>query len=174
VRGDYPAAQGATRAELNRPHFLVLLAEAYGKAGQAEEGLTVIAEGLATAHKTGERYYEAELYRLKGTLLLNAERGMMNDEFKKTRSPIPIQRSAFSIHRSVEAEACFQKAIEIALRQQAKSLELRAAMSLARLWQWQGKKKEAHSILSEIYDWFTEGFDIVDLKEAKALLAELS
>jgi predicted ATPase len=73
-----------------------------------------------------------------------------------------------------EAEACFLKAIEIARRQQAKSLELRATMSLARLWQQQGKKAEAHRMLSEIYGWFTEGFDTADLKDAKALLAELT
>jgi len=82
--------------------------------------------------------------------------------------------SSFSIHRSEEAEACFLKAIEIARQQQAKSWELRATMSLSRLWQQQGKRKEAHALLAEIYGWFTEGFDTKDLQDAKALLEELA
>jgi predicted ATPase len=140
-----------------RAYYLVLLAEAYGKAGQAEDRLTVIAKGLATAHKTGECYYEAELYRLKGELTLKSE--------VKT-SP---NRSQVSLES--EVEACFQKAIEIARRRQAKSWELRAVMSLSRLWQQQGKKDEARQILAEIYSWFTEGFETKDLQEAQALLS---
>ncbi len=105
--------------------------------------------------KTGERFYEAELHRLKGTLTLQSEvRGPKSE----------VER---------EAEECFQKAIEIARRQQAKSLELRATMSLARLWQQQGKKDDARQMLAEIYNWFTEGFDTKDLQDAKALLEEL-
>ncbi|MGE0824556.1 MAG: hypothetical protein AB7G75_11430 [Candidatus Binatia bacterium] len=135
--------------------FLALLAEAYGDMKRTEEELTVLAEGLAHVEKTGERYYEAELYRLKGELTL--------------------QSSVQGIEsRAKEAEECFLKAIEVAQKQQAKSLELRATTSLARLWQQQEKRVEAHRILSEIYNWFTEGFDTKDLQEAKALLAELS
>jgi predicted ATPase len=105
--------------------------------------------------KNEERMYEAELYRLKGTLMLQSrDQGLES--------------------KDEEAEACFHKAIEIARRQQAKALELRAATSLARLWQHQGKRSEAHKVLSEVYNWFTEGFDTKDLQEAKALLEELS
>jgi len=134
---------------------LALLAEAYGKVGQAGEGLTALAEALALVDKSGERFYEAELYRLKGTLTL--------------QSKVPGSKSKVE-----EAEECFQKAIEIARKQQAKSLELRAVTNLARLWQQQGKKEEAQRMLAEIYGWFTEGFDTKDLQEAKALLEELT
>jgi class 3 adenylate cyclase/predicted ATPase len=144
-------------AEIALPYFLALLAEAYGKGGQAEEGLTVLAEALALVHKTGERFYEVELCRLKGELTLK-QSGVRGPESE-------VQQ---------EAEACFHQAIEIARRQQAKSWELRAAMSLARLWQHQGKKDEARHMLAEIYGWFTEGFDTKDLQEAKALLDELT
>ena len=106
--------------------------------------------------KSGERFYEAGLYRLKGELTL---------------AQSSVQRLESSVQK--EAEACFHKAIEIARRQQAKSLELRAVMSLSRLWQQQGKKAEARQMLGEIYGWFTEGFDTADLKEARALLEEL-
>ncbi len=150
------AAWRATGAELFRPRGLALLAEAYGKMGQAEEGLTVLAEALAAMNKSRERWYEAELYRLKGELTL--------------QSKVPGQKSKVE----EEAEECFHKAIEIARRQQAKSLELRAGMSVSRLWQQQGKKNEARQMLAEIYNWFTEGFDTKDLQEAKALLEELN
>ena len=150
-------AYRTTGAEVARSHYLVLLAKIYGKVKKAEEGLTVLSEALAWSRKNGGWYYEAELHRLKGELLLNAERGMQNAEF---------------VHRS--AEESFSEAIEISRRQQAKSLELRAAMSLSGLWQRQGKKTEARQLLAEIYGWFTEGFDTADLKEAKALLEELS
>src|SRR5205823_910923 len=110
-------------------YFLALLAEVYGKAGQAEDGLATLAEALTVVDKSGERFYEAELYRLKGELLLNDERGMQNDE-RNTKAaeqgPAPIHHSSFIIHRFEEAEACFLKAIAIAQRQQAKSPELRA------------------------------------------------
>ena len=124
-------------------------------------------------------FWEAELYRLKGELLLIAERRMQNDERKtkkKGRAASPIHHSSFIVHRSAqaEAEACFHKALEIARRQQAKSLELRAVMSLGRLWQHQGKKKKARQMLTEVYGWFTEGFDTTDLKEAKILGEALS
>jgi predicted ATPase len=146
-------AYQATRAELVRPYWLALLAEACWKAGQAEEGLRALTEALAVAHKTGEGFYEAELYRLKGELLQNVEGGMRRAEWT--------------------TEACFQQALDIARRQQAKSLELRAAMSLSRLWQQQGKRAEAYDLLAPVYHWFTEGFDTADLQEARALLEEL-
>jgi predicted ATPase len=146
----------ATGAKLWRPYYLALLAEAYESTGRIEEGLTVLAEALAAVDETEERYYEAELYRLKGELTL--------------QSKVPSPRSKVE----KEAEECFHKAIEISRRQSAKSLELRAVMSLARLWQSQGKQEEARQILAETYGWFTEGFDTKDLQEAKALIEELS
>ena len=132
-----------------------LLTEAYAQGGQAEEGLNALAEALERVAKTGERLYEAELHRLKGELTL--------------------RRSKVGSHRSKveeEAETCFHKAIEIAQKQEAKSFELRAATSLARLWQQQGKTAEARELLAPVYNWFREGFDTADLKDAKALLAE--
>jgi predicted ATPase len=138
-----------TRAGLHRPYFLSLLAEAYGEAGQLEDGLAVLDEALDTVHKTEERNWEAELNRRKGELLLMQQGQKVG-----------------------EVEKCFRQALEIARRQKAKSLELRAAMSLSRLWQQQRKQKEAHQLLEEIYGWFTEGFDTVDLQEAEALLEE--
>jgi DNA-binding winged helix-turn-helix (wHTH) protein/predicted ATPase len=149
-----------------RPHFLALLAEAYWKKGQAEDGLSVLAEALATVHKTGERHYEAELYRLKGDLTLAQSSVHLASSVTNPNSPTPDPQT--------QAETCFLKAIEIARRQQAKSLELRATMSLARLWQQQGKTEAARQELAEIYSWFTEGFDTKDLQEAKALMEELT
>jgi class 3 adenylate cyclase/predicted ATPase len=163
------AAFRATGAEVFRPYFLVLLAEAYGNRVQPEEGLNVLAETLDLVQKTGERRWEAELYRLKGELTL--QKFQVSGSKFQVASP---QRPASSAQATAEAEACFLKAIEIARKQQAKSLELRAVMSLARLWQQQGKKKEAHDLLSEIYGWFTEGFDTRDLQEAKTLLEALA
>jgi predicted ATPase len=139
---------------LSRSLLLTLLAEAYAEDGQAPEGLRVLDETLALVDTTGECFWEAEVYRLKGKLILRAECGVQNAE-------------------RIAAE-CFQQARCVARRQQAKSLELRAAMSLSRLWQAQGKREEARSLLSEVYGWFTEGFDTKDLIEAKALLDELS
>jgi predicted ATPase len=144
-------AYEATGAELERPYSLALLAEAYGHVGQTAEGLHLLAEALGLVDTRGDRWCEAELYRLKGDLLL-------------TLSP-PHQ---------TEAEACLHQALAAARRQQAKSWELRAAMSLSRLWQQQGKCQEAHDLLAPLYGWFTEGFDTADLREAKALLEELS
>jgi predicted ATPase len=143
-------AQQATGAKIARPHFLALLAEAYAAAGQAEAGLGVLAEALALVDHTAERYWEAEVYRLKGKLLL--------------RQAVPD---------APQAEACFQQALAIARRQQAKSYKLRAALSLSRLWQQQGKRAEAQELLAPIYSRFTEGFDTPDLQEAKALLEDL-
>jgi TOMM system kinase/cyclase fusion protein len=153
-------AYRATGAELRRPYYLALLAEAYGKGGEAEEGLKVLTEALAAVDKNGERMYEAELYRLKGELTL--------------KSIVKTSQNKSQASLGSEAEECFLKAIEVARKQQAKSLELRAVMSLSRLWQQQGKKSKAGQILAEIYGWFTEGFDTKDLQEAKALLQELT
>ena len=140
----------ATGQTLSRPYSLVALAEAAGHAGQVEEGLRLLAEALAAFEASGEGDWLAEAYRLQGTLLL--------------RQAVPD---------ATQAEACFQQALAVARRQQAKSLELRAAMSLARLWQRQGKRAEARALLAPIYGWFTEGFDTADLQEAKTLLEAL-
>jgi len=129
-----------------------------GKVGQVEEGLKLLDKATAIMHKTGQRNYEAELYRLKGQLTLQ--------KFK-------VQSSKFK-EAEAEAEECFLQALEVARKQQAKSLELRAVMSLARLWQRQGKKDEARQLLAEVYNWFTEGFETKDLQEAKALIEELA
>jgi len=145
------AAWRAIGAELGRPYYLGMLAEAYAKMGRTEAGLRALAEALAGMHKYGEHYCEAELYRLKGELLL-----------------------AGSVEQHVEVQACFERALNVAHQQQAKSLELRAATSLSRLSQRQGKRTEAHALLADLYGWFTEGFDTADLQEAKALLEELS
>jgi predicted ATPase len=150
------AAQLATGAVLFRTNFLYYLAKAYGTAGRFEEGLAAVAEAIAIAEKTDERFCEAELHRLKGDLVLR-------------RSGVETKSGV-----QTEAEECFRKAIEIAQRQEAKSLELRAVMSLSRLWRQQGKTDEARRMLVEIYRWFSEGFDAADLKDAKALLEELS
>jgi predicted ATPase len=143
-------AYRATGTEFQRPHFLGMLAEVHRSLGQSEAGLTALSEALAMVETTGERYYEAELHRLQGELLL--------------------QHAAPEVSH---AETCFQQSLDIARRQEAKALELRAAMSLARLWQQQGKRAEAHDLLAPVYHWFTEGFDTADLQEAQALLAAL-
>ncbi len=159
------ASWRATGAEIARPYFLALLAEAHGKVGQAGEGLKVLTEALDMAEKNGERFYEAELYRLKGELSLKSRQVEDKSQTSQDKSEVRSPES--------EAEECFLKAIEIARKQQAKSLELRAVMSLSRLWQSQGKKEEARQMLAEVYGWLTEGFDTKDLLEAKALLEEL-
>jgi class 3 adenylate cyclase/predicted ATPase len=143
-------AHRGTGAEGGRPTWLALLADAYGILGQPEVGLTALAEALTLVGKTGERWYEPELYRLKGELLLQQ-----------------------SSDNQAEAETCFHHALDIARNQQAKSLELRTATSLAKLWQQQGKRQEAHDLLAPVYLWFTEGFDTLDLRDAKALLDAL-
>lgn len=166
-----------TGAELSLPHQLAFLAEACEKAGQIEEGLNALAEALAIVNKTGARFNEAELYRLKGQLTLQSWR--VKDKSKTSLGQVKNKSRPVRRHRPLtpdpqaEAEACFQRAIGIARRQSAKSLELRAATNLARLWQ-QGRKEEAHQMLAEVYCWFTEGFDTKDLQEAKALLQELA
>ena len=128
------------------------MGEVFRLVGCCAEGLAAIADALALVERTGERVYEAELWRIKGELLLKAA----------------------TDNAQAEAEGCYHQALEIARQQRAKAWELRAATSLARLWQQQGKIPEARQMLAEIYGWFTEGFDTADLKEAKALLEELN
>jgi class 3 adenylate cyclase/predicted ATPase len=140
----------ATGAEIWRPYFLACLAEAYGTTGEPHAGLTVLAEALTLADTTGEQWCKSECYRLKGVLLLQQ-----------------------SLENQAEAENCYQQALSIARAQQAKSWDLRAATSLARLWQQQGKRQEAHDLLAPVHNWFTEGFDTADLQDAKALLEML-
>ena len=149
------------------PWFLALLAETYGKVGQPEDGLKLLADALAIVDKNEERVDEAEVYRLAGELTLQ-KLSVISSQLSVT-DPRPLAPDPQG-----EAEACFLKAIEIAQKQQAKSLELRATMSLVRLWQQQGRKDEAHQMLVEIYNWFTEGFDTKDLQEAKTLLEKLA
>lgn len=149
------AAFRTSGAELGWLEHSPRLAAACARVGRIEEGLAMLAEAQTLVDNTGARSVEAELYQLKGELTL--------------------QSSVQSLElRAKEAEACFLNAIDIARQQQAKSCELRAATSLARLWQQQGKTAEARKLLSEIYAWFTEGFDTKDLQEAKALLEEMS
>jgi predicted ATPase len=130
-------------------YHLALTAEAYGMVGRAEEGLMMVGEALAVVHTTGARYYEAELYRLKGELSLA-------DGDQAT------------------AEACFLSAIAFAREQSARLWDLRATTSLARLWADRGKRAEACDLLRPVYGWFTEGFDSPDLRDAKTLLDELA
>ena len=134
-----------------RPHWLASLAEAHGRAGQPQAGLQVLAEAVTLMATTELGWSEAEMSRLPGELRL------------QLASPeVP------------QAEACFRQAIEVARRQQDKALELRAALSLSRLWQQQGHRQAVRELLAPIYAWFTEGFDTPDLQAAKALLEELS
>ena len=165
-------AYQAIQAKLFHSVFLALLAIAYEKAGQAEEALSIVTEVLDEIEITDERFYEAELHRLKGEVLLNAERGTMNAE-RKAQTTKFVHRSSFIVHHFEEAEACFQTALAVARRQEAKLWELRAATSLGRLWQEQGKTTEARQLVEDIYGWFTEGFETLDLKEAEALLVAL-
>jgi predicted ATPase len=134
-----------------RPYGLGLLADAYRKMRQVKEGLALLDEALALVNRTGERWPEAELYRLKGELLLS-----------------------LSGDNHAEAEACLHQALDVARHQHAKSIELRVAVDLSRLWQRQGQQEKARQLLADIYGWFTEGFDTADLQVAKALLDELS
>ena len=145
------AAWRATGAELTRPYMLAVLAEVYGKRAQATAGLNVLDEALAAVDRTAERWWEAEMYRLKGEMLQQV--------------PDENRQALWT------PEACLQHALIIARRRQAKVLELRAAMSLHRLWRQQGQLGAAHQLLAEVYSRFTEGFSTADLREARALLA---
>ncbi len=135
----------------NLAYYMTLLARAYQQADRIDEGLRVLDDAQESVEERGEHWWEAEVLRLKGELLLS-------------RSPA----------NGDDAQACFEQALAVARNQEAKSLELRAATSLARLWRSQAKSSEAHDLLEPIYDWFTEGFDTPDLRDAKALLDELT
>jgi predicted ATPase len=136
--------------KLRLPYYLSLLAEAYRGSGQIEKGLHLLDEAFAEMQQTGEYCWEADLHRIQGDLLL-----------------------AHSTANDTAAEACLHKALDVARRQQAKSFELRAATSLARLWQSQDKRQVAYDLLEPVYNWFTEGFETADLQDAKTLLTEL-
>ena len=141
----------ATGAVFQRTYHLAVFAQALGAEGLQKEGLEALQNAADLVETTGERFYEAEIHRLKGELLLAA-----------------------SPQASPEAEACFHQALDVARHQETKSLELRAANSLACLWRTQGKCAEARELLAEIYGWFTEGHDTVDLKNAKGILDDLN
>ena len=159
--GDAPAGIADIREAMDRrramsigavwPWFYALLADAHGALGQTSQGLEALEEALQWVRRNDERLYEAEVHRIKGELLLTQD------------IPDPEQ-----------AENCFQQALAVARDQEAKSFELRAAMSLARLWQQEDRRHDARALLAPIYDWFTEGFDTADLMEAKALVEQLS
>ena len=163
-------AHQATGTELMRPHLLALLVEALRKNRQTEEGLRVLEEALEVAHRSGEEFYRAELFRIKGELLLMQAAGRGVSRAATSGNTVVESEPP----AAAEAEGCFSQSIKIAQQQKAKSLELRAVMSLARLYQNQGKKEEARRHLTQIYRKFTEGLDTMDLLEAKALLDELS
>jgi predicted ATPase len=151
-------------ADVGRPSYLAFLAEAYAATGDPGRGLAILDEAIAVAETTGERVAEADLYRLKGELTLQKAGvrdwglGVGNEEEQTTKA---------------EAEGYFQRALDLARRQQAKSWELRAAISLARMWRQQGKNTEARQLLEDVYSWFSEGFGTRDLQEAEALLREI-
>jgi predicted ATPase len=140
----------ATGAALNVPYFCTVLADVCDHLGHPEDGLQALVEAHTLVEQHEERWWEAEISRLRGVLLL-----------RQPETP------------PAEAEAWLQRALDVARHQEAKSLELRAAMSLSRLWQQQGKQAEARALLAPIYAWFAEGFDTADLQEARALLEEL-
>jgi predicted ATPase len=141
----------AMECGIMRPYYLALLADVYDIIGEPETGLAVLTEALTLMNTTSGRGWEPGLYRLKGELLLQQ-----------------------SSDNQAEAETCFLHALSVARPQQAKSLELRAAISLAKLWQSQGKRQEAYNLLMPVYNGFTEGFDTADLIDAKALFDELA
>ncbi len=141
----------ATGAEVFAPYFLTLLAEGYGALNRVHEGLDTLKEGLELVERMGSYFWKAEMYRLQGELRL--------------------QQAAPDVG---QAETCFHQALDLSCGQHAKSLELRAATSLARLWRHQGKCQEAYDILAPVYGWFTEGLDTPDLIDAKTLLHELT
>jgi predicted ATPase/class 3 adenylate cyclase len=148
------AAQLATAAELVRPYWLSLIAEACHRTGAVREGLALLDEAEAAVEQTQECYWEAEIHRLRGQLLLAAS---------KPAAPEAAR----------SAEACYRRALKVARRQGARLLELRAAVSLSRLWQAEGREREAREFLAPIHAWFSEGRETSDLRAAAALLVEL-
>jgi DNA-binding winged helix-turn-helix (wHTH) protein/predicted ATPase len=170
------AYQAAGEAGL-QPLFRALLAEMYARVGRATAGLSALDGALAYIHKNGSRWYEAELHRLTGELLLRQEAGRGVAGSPPPELPMINGSEGEGTGHTpppTEAETWFRQALDIARQQQAKSLELRAATSLSRLWQGQGRRTEAHQLLASVYGWFTEGFDTADLQDAKALLETLS
>ena len=147
------SALRVTGAQISLPYFSCLLAQAHAKATRVEEGLRLLAEAESMVAETGERWCLSELYRLRGEMSLS--RSGRNDGSEK------------------EAEEYFRRALAIAQEQRAKSLELRAGMSLSRLWKKQGKRGTAHRVLSDLYNRFTEGFNTPDLREARALVEQM-
>jgi predicted ATPase len=145
------AAKQAGGAQIKVPYNLGVLAAAYARAGRPVEALPLLTDAFERVEETGERWFEAELHRRKGEVVL-----------------------CLSDADRAEAERCFHKAMSVAQAQGAKLWELRAATSLARLWRDQGRRAEAHDVLAPVYGWFTEGFDTADLKDARALLDELA
>jgi predicted ATPase len=145
------AALRSTGDTLRLPFYLSNLARAHAELGQFDDGMRCIGEAMMAVQTTKERWCEAEVNRIAGEVAL--------------KSPEP---------ETAKAQAYFERALAVARAQQAKSWELRAAMSMARLWRDQGKRNEARDLLAPVYGWFTEGFDTLDLKEAKALLDELA
>jgi predicted ATPase len=141
----------STGATLYEPMHLQYLAMAYAELGQLDDASRCIDDAIEKVERSKEKWCEAEVLRIAGEIAL------------KSLAPDPEK-----------AEAYYDRALAVARRQQAKSWELRAAMSMARLWRDQGKRDEARELLSPVYNWFTEGFDTLDLKEAKALLGELA
>jgi predicted ATPase len=165
IRRGIEGWQALGNDHLGQPNLL--LAETYGKAGRVEEGLRLLASIIPLIEQSAERWWEAERYRVEGELVLLQSK-TLGPQSASSRASSPDAQA------QTKAEACFLKAIDVARQQQAKSLELRATTSLARLWRLQNKQKHARQLLSEVYGWFTEGFDTKDLQEAKALLAELA
>jgi predicted ATPase len=145
------ATRRGDRVSLHLPYYCTLLADVCVHLGSLDEGLQALAEAHTLLEQQEDRWWEAEVCRLRGVVLLQQ-----------------------TLTQQEEAEACFQRALDVARHQEAKSLELRAATSLSRLWQQQGKRAEAHALLAPVYGWFTEGFDTADLQDAKALLEELA
>jgi hypothetical protein len=175
---EFPAMEAGrmTGMETARPYRLALLAEASGWVGQTAEALCLLDEALALTYQFGGHFYQAEVHRLTGEILLMRHAG--GDVSGIPAPELPTidghgDEATGPSFRLTEAEIWFHQALDIARRQQAKSLELRAAVSLSRLWQRQGKRKAAYELLAPIYGWFTEGFDTADLQDAKALLDTL-
>ncbi len=170
------AALQRSGAELSMSYILTHLAEAHGALGQGSEGLALAAQAQALVERTGERWYEPEIHRITGELLLGGGEPPQRAERNAKKTPrAPAARGTSSgrgeeADRHRAAETHFRHALAVAARQQAKSLELRAALSLSRLWQQQGKRQQARELLGEVYGWFSEGFDTADLRAARALL----
>jgi predicted ATPase/predicted Ser/Thr protein kinase len=159
------------RSELSLSHYQTLLADVLGFTGNAEEGLAIIAEALDTIRRTGDRHCEPETHRIKGELRLR-QASILDSGIVTNTGDRPVIAAEAPV--CAEAESCFRQAIEVARQQGAKSWELRAAISLSRLWMQQGRRDEARQLLTPVYQWFAEGFDTADLKEARALIGELS